>query len=39
MTNIEFGALLFGVCLLLIGLCMPVAVAMFLVGGCCRDSC
>ena len=33
MTNIEFGALLFGVCLLLIGLRMPVAVAMFLVGG------
>ena len=33
MTNIEFGALLFGVCLLLIGLRMPVAVAMFVVGG------
>ena len=33
MTNIEFGALLFGACLLLIALRMPVAVAMFLVGG------
>lgn len=33
MTSIEFGAVLFGVCLLLIGLRMPVAVAMFLVGG------
>ena len=33
MTDIEFGALLFGVCLLLIALRMPVAVAMFLVGG------
>ena len=33
MTNIEFGALLFGVCLLLIALRMPVAVAMFVVGG------
>ena len=33
MTDTEFGALLFGVCLLLIGLRMPVAVAMFVVGG------
>ena len=33
MTNIELGVALFGVCLLLIGLRMPVAVAMFLVGG------
>ena len=33
MTAIEFGAVLFGICLLLIGLRMPVAVAMFLVGG------
>ena len=33
MTDIEFGALLFGACLLLIALRMPVAVAMFLVGG------
>ena len=33
MTNIEYGGLLFGVCLVLIALRMPVAVAMFLVGG------
>ncbi len=33
MTDIEFGALLFGACVLLIALRMPVAVAMFLVGG------
>ncbi|MDE0350483.1 MAG: TRAP transporter large permease [Gammaproteobacteria bacterium] len=33
MTDTAFGALLFGVCLLLIGLRMPVAVAMFVVGG------
>ena len=33
MTNIEFGALLFGICLLLIALRMPVGVAMFVVGG------
>ena len=33
MTDIGFGALLFGVCLLLVGLRMPVAVAMFVVGG------
>ena len=33
MTNIEFGALLFAVCLLLVALRMPVAVAMFVVGG------
>ena len=33
MTDTGFGALLFGVCLLLIGLRMPVAVAMFVVGG------
>ena len=33
MTDTVFGALLFGVCLLLIGLRMPVGVAMFLVGG------
>ena len=33
MTNIEFGALLFAVCLLLIALRMPVGVAMFAVGG------
>ena len=33
MTAIEFGAVLFGICLLLIGLRMPVAVAMFVVGG------
>ena len=33
MTNVAFGGLLFGVCLVLIALRMPVAVAMFLVGG------
>ena len=33
MTDIEFGGLLFGVCLVLIALRMPVAVAMFTVGG------
>ena len=33
MTDTAFGALLFGVCLLLIGLRMPVGVAMFVVGG------
>ena len=33
MTDIGFGALLFGVCLLLVALRMPVAVAMFVVGG------
>ncbi len=33
MTSIELGVVLFGACLLLIGLRMPVAVAMFLVGG------
>ena len=33
MTSIEFGGLLFGVCLVLIALRMPVAVAMFVVGG------
>ena len=33
MTSVEFGALMFGVCLLLIALRMPVAVAMFVVGG------
>ena len=33
MTSVAFGALLFGVCLLLIVLRMPVAVAMFVVGG------
>ncbi|MDE0368196.1 MAG: TRAP transporter large permease [Gammaproteobacteria bacterium] len=33
MTDVEFGGLLFGVCLLLIALRMPVAVAMFAVGG------
>ena len=33
MTDTVFGALLFGVCLLLIGLRMPVGVAMFVVGG------
>ena len=33
MTNIEYGGLLFGVCLALIALRMPVAVAMFVVGG------
>ena len=33
MTSIEFGGLLFGVCLVLIALRMPVAIAMFVVGG------
>ena len=33
MTGVEFGGLLFGVCLVLIALRMPVAVAMFVVGG------
>ena len=33
MTDIEFGGLLFVVCLVLIALRMPVAVAMFTVGG------
>ena len=33
MTNIEFGGLMFGICLVLIALRMPVAVAMFIVGG------
>ena len=33
MTDIEFGGLLFVVCLVLIALRMPVAVAMFAVGG------
>ena len=33
MTPIELGVVLFAVCLLLIGLRMPVAVAMFMVGG------
>ncbi len=33
MTGFEFGGLLFGVCLVLIALRMPVAVAMFVVGG------
>ena len=33
MTDVEFGAILFGVCLLLVALRMPVAVAMFMVGG------
>ena len=33
MTNIEFGALLFGICLLLIAFRMPVGIAMFVVGG------
>ena len=33
MTDIEFGGLLFGLCLVLIALRMPVAVAMFVVGG------
>ena len=33
MSSVEFGALLFGVCLLLIALRMPVAIAMFVVGG------
>ncbi len=32
MTNIEFGGLMFGICLVLIALRMPVAVAMFIVG-------
>lgn len=34
MTDVEYGALLFGVCILLVICRMPVAVAMFLVGGC-----
>ena len=33
MTSFEFGGLLFGVCLVLVALRMPVAVAMFVVGG------
>ena len=33
MTDVEFGAIGFGVCLLLVALRMPVAVAMFVVGG------
>ena len=33
MTDFEFGGLLFGVCLVLVALRMPVAVAMFVVGG------
>ena len=33
MTSVEFGGLLFGVCLVLIALRMPVALAMFVVGG------
>ena len=33
MTDIGFGATLFGICLLLVALRMPVAVAMFVVGG------
>ncbi len=33
MTNIEFGALLFAICLLLIAFRMPVGIAMFVVGG------
>ena len=33
MSSVEFGALMFGVCLLLIALRMPVAVAMFVAGG------
>ena len=33
MTDIEFGALLFGACILLVALRMPVALAMFVVGG------
>ncbi|MDE0488031.1 MAG: TRAP transporter large permease subunit, partial [Gammaproteobacteria bacterium] len=33
MTSVEFGALMFGVCLLLIALRMPVAIAMFVTGG------
>ncbi|MDE2739653.1 MAG: TRAP transporter large permease [Paracoccaceae bacterium] len=32
MTEIEFGGLLFGICLVLITLRMPVAIAMFVVG-------
>lgn len=32
MTEIEFGGLLFGICLILITLRMPVAIAMFMVG-------
>ena len=32
MTEIEFGGLLFGICLVLITLRMPVAIAMFMVG-------
>ena len=33
MTSVEYGGLLFGICLVLIALRMPVAVAMFAVGG------
>ena len=33
MTNIEFGGLLFGICVVLIAFRMPVGVAMFVVGG------
>ena len=33
MTNVEFGGLLFGICLGLIALRMPVGIAMFVVGG------
>ena len=33
MTDIEFGGLLFGICLVLIAIRMPVAIAMFAVGG------
>ena len=33
MTNIEFGGLLFGICVALIAFRMPVGVAMFVVGG------
>ena len=33
MTDVAFGGLLFGLCLVLIALRMPVAVAMFAVGG------
>ena len=33
MTDVAFGGLLFGICLVLIALRMPVAVAMFVVGG------
>ena len=32
MTNIEFGGLLFGICVVLIAFQMPVGVAMFVVG-------